>query len=213
MSTLISYQWEIFITIEIISVLALLLFGLFRYYLGQKKTGLILIVAFLGLVLLEAVLGVLIYQETGEFSTFTLIILIFVIYAFTFGIYDFLKLDRWMRKKFGQWRGVELLTEKDYQIMVRQKDPKHVAKVNRRSAMIHLIIFVIGQFVFWSYGTNGFEEMVGYLKDLSWFETGDYRDSPYPNETLYGIGSVWIIVFIVDFIYSWSYTIFPKKSF
>ncbi|SER10283.1 hypothetical protein [Piscibacillus halophilus] len=212
MRWLVDYQWDIFITIEVLSLILLLLFGLFRYYLGKKQFSLLFIASFLGLVVLEAILGLVIYQETGEFSTFTMIIIIFVIYAFTFGISDFLKLDRWMRKKFGQWRGVELLTEKDYRVMERQRDPKYIAKINRRSAMIHLVIFVVVQFIFWSYGTDSFEEMMGYLTDWSWFEAGQYEDSPYPNETVYGIGMVWMIVFVVDFIYSWSYTIFPKKE-
>ena len=61
-------------------------------------------------------MGYWVYQVTGEISTILIIITIFVLYACTFGIYDFLKLDRWMRRKIGEWRGVELLTEKDYRI-------------------------------------------------------------------------------------------------
>lgn len=78
--------------------------------------------------------------------------------------------------------------------------------------MIHLIVFVTVQAIFWSYGTENFEEALGYLTDLSWIETGDYKDSPYPNETLFSIGMIWMIVFVIDFIYSWSYTFFPAKK-
>ena len=49
-------------------------------------------------------------------------------YAATFGISDFKKLDRWMRKHIGKWRGVELLADKDISIMGKQKDPKYIAK-------------------------------------------------------------------------------------
>ncbi|WP_017186247.1 hypothetical protein [Alkalibacillus haloalkaliphilus] len=212
MNLLIEYQWEIFISLEVLSLVALLLFGIIRYYLGHKQKSLVFILLFIVLLVIEAFLGIIIYQETGEFSTFQLIILIFVVYALTFGINDFRKLDRWMRKKFGDWRGVDLLTEKDYAIMERQNDPKYVAKVNRRSAMVHLIIFVIVQGYFWSLGTESFEDMVGYLTDLSWFEAGNYENSPYPSETLYSIGMLWIVIFVIDFIYSWSYTIFPNSK-
>ncbi|MDV2581760.1 hypothetical protein [Alkalibacillus haloalkaliphilus] len=212
MNLLIEYQWEIFISLEVLSVVALLLFGVLRYYLGHKQKSLVFILLFIVLLVIEAVLGVIIYQETGEFSTFQLVVLLFVIYALTFGVNDFRKLDRWMRMKFGTWRDVDLLTEKDYDIMERQNDPKHVAKINRRSAMIHLIIFVVVQSIFWSLGTENFEEMIGFLTDLSWFEAGNYEDSPYPNETLYSIGMVWMLIFAIDFIYSWSYTIFPSSK-
>jgi len=208
-SFIVDYQWEIFITAEILSIVSLLLFGTFRYFFGRKKFSILFIIAFLLLLGLEALLGIWIYQETGEISTFQIILIIFVLYACTFGIYDFLKLDRWMRKKIGQWRGMELLTEKDYRMMELAKDPKYIARKYRYSAMIHLIIFVIIQSAFWIYGTGSMDELVSYLTDLSWIEAGTAEQSPYRNESLYSIGMLWGIIFIVDFLYSWSYTFFP----
>ena len=212
MAFLLSYQWQIFIALEILSIISLLLFGLFRYFFGRSRLSFFFIIGFIVLLALEALLGYWVYQVTGEISTFLIIITIFVLYACTFGIYDFLKLDRWMRRKIGEWRGVELLTEKDYRILERSKDPKHIAKKYRLSAMIHLIIFVVVQAIFWLYGTDSLSEALGYLIDLSWIELGTYEHSPYPNETIYIIGMIWSIVFAIDFIYSWSYTIFPAKE-
>lgn len=212
MSFIIENQWGIFITAEILSLVSLLLFGFFRYLIGRKKLSIVFIIIFLALLGLEALLGIWIYQHTGEISTFQMVIIIFVLYACTFGIIDFLKLDRWMRHKIGRWRGIELLTEKDYRMMERNKNPKYLAKKYRYSATAHLIIFVIVQSIFWLYGTENWEEMSAYLTDLSWLEAGTAEQSPYPNETLYGIGMVWGIVFAVDFIYSMSYTFFPASS-
>lgn|SRR5699024_895983 len=206
-----TFQWEIFVTMEVLSILALLLFGFVRYVMNKRKLSLIFIVAFLGLLILEALLAILIYRETGEISTFQIVIFIFVIYACTFGIADFKKLDRWMRKKIGGWRGEELLSEKDYEIMERNKDPKYLARKYRRTSMAHLAVFVGLQSVFWVYGTANMEELVGYLRDFSWIEAGTYEQSPYPNETIYSIGMLWGIIFVVDFIWSWSYTIFPSN--
>lgn len=62
------------------------------------------------------------------------------------------------------------------------------------------------------YGTKDIEEMFSYIRDLSWIETGRFEDSPYPNETIYSIGMLWGLIFIIDFIWSWSYTIFPSKT-
>src|SRR5699024_4723186 len=138
-------------------------------------------------------------------------IALFLIYACTFGVFDFLKLDRWMREKIGGWRGIELLTEKDYRIIERNKDPKYLAKKYRRSSLIHLTLFVIVHSIFWMYGTKDFEELIGYLKDLSWIEEGTPEESHYPNEAVYAVGMIWGIVFIVDFIWSSSYTLSPSK--
>lgn len=212
MNTLIKYQWEIFIGLEILSVICLLIFGFVRYMLGKKSLSHLFIGGFLLFLVCEALLSLMIYRETGEFGTFQIVIIIFVIYACTFGISDFKRLDRWMRKKVGEWKKEELLTEKDYALMEMQANPKYIAKKNRRSAMIHLVLFIAVQSVFWYMGTNSFEEMLRFLSDWSWIESGDYLLSPYPNETLYAIGIIWGIVFIVDFIWSLSYTIFPPKE-
>ncbi|WP_106497260.1 hypothetical protein [Lentibacillus sp. Marseille-P4043] len=211
MELILTYQWEIFITIEVSSIVALLLFGFVRYFLNKKKVSTLFILAFLALIALEALLALLIYQETGKISTFQIVIAIFVIYACTFGIFDFMKLDRWMRMKIGGWRGVELLKEKDYQIMERNKDPKYVARKYRRTSIAHFVVFALVQSIFWMYGTDSLEDAIGYLRDLSWIDAGTAAESPYPNETIYSIGMLWGIVFIVDFIWSWSYTIFPSK--
>lgn len=211
MQFLVDYQWEIFITIEVLSLVSLILFGFLRYLLNKRRLSVLAIAAFLVLLLIEALLGILIYQETKEISLFQIIVLIFVAYACTFGIFDFLKLDRWMRKRVGKWRRIELLTEKDYAIINRQKDPRYVAKKYRLTSMIHLVVFILGQSILWMYGTGNFDEMLNFLTDLSWIEAGTAEQSPYANETTYSIGMLWALIFIIDFIYSWSYTIFPKK--
>lgn len=212
MDFLIEFQWELFIAAEVFSIISLLLFGYFRYFLGQQRISFLFILGFIGFLILEVLLGLYIYERTGEFSTILLVITIFVIYACTFGIADFIRLDRWMRRKIGQFRGVELLSEKDYDIIERNKNPKYIAKKYRISAFIHLIIFVIVQAIFWYLGTSSTNEMIEYITDFSWIETGSAANSPYANETMYAIGIIWGIVFIVDFLYSISYTIFPSKK-
>ena len=96
-------------------------------------------------------------------------------------------------------------------IINRQKDPRYVAKKYRLTSMIHLVVFILGQTVLWTYGTKNFDEMLSFLTDLSWVEAGTAELSPYANETAYSVGMIWALVFVIDFIYSWSYTIFPKK--
>ncbi len=212
MSFLLTYQWGIFISIEILSVVFLLVFGIVRYFLNKKRLSVLFIILFITLLFVEGILAFLIYRITGEFSTFQFVIIIFLLYACTFGIIDFKKLDRWMRQKIGNWRGKELLTEEDYAIIEKNKDPKYIAKKYRWSSLIHFVVFIIAQSIFWILGTDNISEMISYITDFSWIESGTSENTPYPNDTLYSVGMIWGIIFIVDFIYSWSYTFFPSKS-
>lgn len=211
MDFILTYHWNIFITIEVLSLISLLMFGVFRYFFSKRQFSLIFIAAFLALLFIEALLGLYVYLQTGEISTFLIVIVIFLVYACTFGVFDFIRLDRWMRDKIGKFRGVNLLTEKDRYINERNRDPKYLAKKYRMTSTIHLFIFVIGQAILWSMGTDSITEAKGYLMYLSWVEDGTSGTSPYPNDMLYGAGMIWGIVFVIDFIYSWSYTIFPNK--
>lgn len=212
MDLLIQYQWELFILAEVLSIVSILLFGLIRYLFHKRTLSLLFLGLFLVLLILEAVLAFVLYQETGNISTFQIIIIIFIAYACTFGISDFRKLDRWMRLKIGNWRGIELLSEKDKYIMERQKNPKYIAKKNRINSFIHMLIFIIFQAIFWFYSLEEFDQVVSYITDLSWIGTENVTETPYANDIIYGISMIWGLVFMIDFIYSWSYTIFPSKQ-
>lgn len=211
MQFILTYHWHMFVTIEVLSLVSLLLFGIFRYFFDKRSFSRVFIASFLALLVIEALLGLYVYLQTGEISTFLIVIMVFLVYALTFGIIDFIRLDRWMREKIGDMRGVDLLTAKDRGIIQRNRDPKYIAKKYRITSTIHLIVFIIGQAIFWSIGTDSLAEMKSYLTDFSWLDDGTYENSPYPNDITFGIGVVWGIAFIADFIYSWSYTIFPNK--
>lgn len=212
MDLILTYQWEILIVSEVLSWVFLLLFGVARYFFDKRRLGFTFIVLFIALIAFEAIIGWLIYQETGKISNSQIIITVFVLYAVTFGVADFKKLDRWMRKQIGNWRNVELLTEKDIKIIKTEKNPKYIARKYRLSSIIHFLIFVAVQVVFWLHGSGSTQVILSYAKDLSWIGTSNIAETPYANETIYRISMVWGIVFIIDFIYSWSYTLFPSNS-
>lgn len=212
MNAIIDYQWEVFIVLEVLSVISLILFGVLRYFFSKPRLSIIFIILFLMLLAIEAGLAIYIFRETGEISTFQIIISIFVLYAVTFGIADFLKLDRWMRRTIGNMRGIDLLSDKDRKIIEKNKDPVYIAKKYRVTSIAHLIVFVIGQAVLWSMGAGSIEEIRMYITDFSWLEEGKAEHSPYSSDMTLAVGTIWGIVFIVDFIYSWSYTVFPSKK-
>src|SRR5690625_3270768 len=131
MEFIVTFQWEIFIVLEVLSWVSLLLFGIVRYFLDRRQWSTLFILLFIVFLGLEALIGWLIYQETGEISNFQLIITVFLLYAVTLGLSDFKKLDRWMRDKIGNWRGVNLLTTEDLKKLKQAKDPKFIAKKYR----------------------------------------------------------------------------------
>src|SRR5699024_3084693 len=98
-----------------------------------------------------------------------------------------------------------------YRIITRNRDPKYLAKKYRWSSTIHLIVFIIVQYIFWSMVTTDIHDMISYLKYLSCFEIGHYEDSPYPNKSIYVVRMILTVIFVIDFICYWSYTILPAK--
>ncbi|MBM7630923.1 hypothetical protein [Geomicrobium sediminis] len=205
-SFLLNYQWEAFIVAEILSWISLLAFGLLRYFFQRKATSRLFLVLFVAMTAFQALLAWVVYRETGEISTFTIIITIFVLYACTFGINDFRKLDRWMRMKIGNFRGQDLLTEHDHEAMRKQSNPRYVALKDITITALHVLIFLGVQLYFWSQGPITVAEWGEALGNFSeWFSSGDYEDSPYANETALAISSVWMIVVAIDVIYSASH--------
>lgn len=151
-SFLLNYQWEAFILAEIMSWGSLLGFGLLRYFFQRRRASGLFLIAFVAITAFQALLAWIVYRETGEFSTFTIIVTVFVLYACTFGISDFRKLDRWMRMRIGNFRGQELLTEHDREAMRKQKNPRHVALKDVTITALHVLIFLGVQVFFWTQG-------------------------------------------------------------
>lgn len=209
---LIIHQWQIFISLEILSSAFLLAFLIARYAFTKQNLSRWFLILFILFMFLEVVLAVLIYIQTGEISTFQIVIAIFILYACTFGISDFKKLDRWIKKKIGDWRGINLLTDDDIRKMELAKDPTFIARKNRRWWYFHTVIFVVGHYLFWLYDGNHNHDLMFYLEDLSWWEEASNMNGPFQSELISSISKIWTIIFGFDTIISWSYTLFPSKE-
>jgi len=212
MELLLEHQWNIFIGLEVASLIFLLAFLVIRYAFTKQRVSGIFLGLFILCIVLEAVLAWFIYQETGEIDTFQIVIAIFIVYAFTFGIGDFKRLDRFIKKHVGRWRGIDLLTEEDIRKMEVAKDPKVVARKNRRWWYTHALIFVVVHVVFWIKYGNHAHDLIYYLEDFSWFGEEDFTNAPFRKESINQVSRLWMIIFAVDTIVSWSYTIFPDKK-
>lgn len=214
MSFILDYQWEIFISLEVLSLIFLLLLLLIRYALLNQALSQLFLVAFVCMIVLEGVLALAVYRATGEIDTFQIVILVFIVYAFTFGIGDFKRLDRWIKQKVGHWQGVDLLTDEDKQIMQQQKDPIYRARKYRREWFIHTIIFVLAHVFFFIFYGNERLTFLEIMSDWSWLETFDPENippnGPYRVGPLYLVSLVWVIAYVSDTINALYYTIFKE---
>lgn len=212
LDSIISFQWEIFIGLEILSLIFLLTFFIIRYAFTAQKLSRWFLSLFIFCILLEGILAVIVYQKTGEISTFQIVVLIFIVYACTFGIFDFKKLDLFIKRKVGEWRGIDLLTEADLQRIERNRDPKYQAQQYRRWWYGHTLVFIVAHCVFWLYYGNPEYGLIYYLTDLSWWSDGELGTGPFQHEMVDQVSKLWMLVFAVDSIISWSYTFFPSKK-
>lgn len=207
-----TYQWEVFIFLEIASWIFLFLFLLLRYAFDRVKIGQIFLVLFLLFIIFEGILAFINYRQTGEIDTFQIVVFIFIIYACTFGISDFKKLDRYIKQTVGKWRKVDLLTEKDRAVMEKQQNPKYIARRYRLWWYGHTIAFIIANIIFWQLYGDKATEFLSYIQDWSWFEEETIHHAPYKHEMVMNIVRLWLVIYVIDTIIAWSYTSFPSKK-
>ncbi|GAB2575432.1 hypothetical protein [Gracilibacillus alcaliphilus] len=206
--TILDYQWEIFIGLEILGFSALILFGVFRYLFKKINLSKAFILSFVLFIAIEAVLAWYVFNQTGEISSFQIIVCIFVLYAITFGWNDFKKLDRWMRKKID---ADNLLTEADYEAIEKQKDPRYQAKYYLATWFIHVLVFLAVQGLFFYLSGLTWEQAQTYLTNFDWIESESYHTTPYSNSSFHSISMIWGIVLVVDTIVAATY-VFQKKD-
>lgn len=101
MDFLIEYKWTILISLEVLAWSSTFFMFYARY--GMKspfwfKVGVVLF-AITG-VIPQVIMGIINFIGTGAIDTFTLVIVVLIIYGFTFGKKDAKKIDHWMRMKF-----------------------------------------------------------------------------------------------------------------
>ena len=212
MQFLLDNYWMIFITLEISSLLFLFLFVIVRYLFTNFQISYTFLVLFILAIILEAILAFIVYKQTGEFTTFQIVIVIFIVYAATFGISDFKRMDRYVKDKIGKWRGIDLLTENERQIMAHLKDPKVIARKARIWFYTHTLVFVIAIFFFWKYAGNEQYPFYYFIKNLDWYSNELVEPRPFNNELLVNVVQIWSIIYIIDTVVNWSYTLFPSKK-
>lgn len=204
---IIHYKWYFFIIGEVVFWLTLIGFLVLRYYFELTKWSKWLVFIFILNDLWLVAIGTIDYFYTGKMEKFQFIIIIFVLYALTFGKKDFLRLDQYIRHKVAKWKG--LTVPEDH-----VKEPKlfgyaHAWKETKFLA-IHLVLYIVALMICFilfglSVSLDQWIEQVGEK-----FEAGDI--GLFRNETANQICTVWTFILVIDLIVTISYWLFPKKE-
>jgi len=207
---LVEHDWAIFIGLEVCALIFILAFMGTRYLLSRRPLSNVLLGLFLLMMVLEGVLAFVVYQVTGEVSTFQVVVVLFLLYAVTFGVHDFKRLDYSARMRIGTWRRTTLVTEEETEKMRALKDPKTVARKSRIWFYVHTVIFGGALIYFWNTSGTSEHSWLYFIQNWDWFGDEDLTQ-PFTSELLSQVVRLWLIIYIVDSIINWSYTFFPNK--
>ncbi|WP_226536682.1 hypothetical protein [Fictibacillus halophilus] len=209
MDFILDNKWAFLIVAEVIFWVSTLSFLIVRYWFNLKTLSIAFFVLFIVNDLWIATMGYFDYMRTGEFSAYQIIILIVIAYAFLYGKSDFQKLDHFIQRKVAKWRGLPepKLTN------IKHLYGKEHAKQERRNFYGHLFIFSAVQVLF--FFMFGLSDAVSSIQLDTLFE--DWYDQKetdlfYKNDTANNITRIWALILAIDFVFSMSYTIFPKKE-
>lgn len=203
MDILVNYQWYWFLLLEIISTIGALTFIVIRYKIKNRTLSQLALALFIVPLLLEAGLALLIYQQTKEITTFHIVIMVFLLYACTFGVADFKKIDRMVRIWLGKRAGEDLLTATEHAQLAREKSPQYIRTKSLRNLVIHSVIFVAAVIYMWiTFGNTDF------TLSLRWVTDSDHIQ-PLTNEVANTVLRVWLIAYSIDSILNLSYILTP----
>src|SRR5699024_6350751 len=130
---------------------------------------------------------------------------IFYIYLIFEGKKEIGRLDHYFKKKVVTWKG-ELIPNFQINKVTTKKKYGHThAKEEREGWYIYLLIFVIAQIALFNIdnfaGWQAFNlNQIGKLFQIE------------VDSNINQVNAIWGIIFMIDFIWSFSYTIWPKKD-
>ncbi|ANC76184.1 hypothetical protein ABE65_004905 [Fictibacillus phosphorivorans] len=209
MDFVLEHKWVFLILAETVFWVSTLSFLVVRYWFNLKKLSMAFFVLFLLNDLWIAAMGYFDYLRTGKFSSYQIIILIVIAYAFLYGKSDFQKLDRFIQRKVAKMRR---LPEPDLPDSKPLYGMQH-AKQERKNLYKHIFLFITAQCVFLLlFGLSDAVSSIHIdtlLKD--WYDTTD-TDLFYKNDVANNITRIWALILAIDIIVSLSYTIAPKKE-
>ncbi|GGA49214.1 hypothetical protein GCM10007416_22940 [Kroppenstedtia guangzhouensis] len=212
-----SHRWWFFIAVEISFWVLVIGFLVMRYGFGIRSHRVFLWLLALNLLSFLA-LGIIDFRETGQFSTFQVVVVVALVYSVTYGPKDMKRLDRYMRLKIARWKGESLPPEEEARLLEeREKEEKRKygrlhAREQRRGWYLHLLLFLIAHFVFATlFGWKTASGIGGWVE--TWIDTWNAPELfPFRKEEVNQISRIWTLILLIDGINSFYYTIFPKQK-
>jgi hypothetical protein len=198
-SLLLENKWFFLIGAEVSFWVLSGAFLVLRYWFGSDRGSLVL----LGLIVLDNLfilaLGVLDYLSTGEFAVYQIAIAAVLVYGLTFGKGDMKRLDAYLKKRVARWKG-QVPSEAPPSSRGGTSSAGHdKARKERQGWYKHLAVFVVGQGVLFAMGE-------------SWPVAQLVGNVPEELSALMNASRIWCVVFVVDTIWSLSYTVFPRVT-
>lgn len=209
MEFIINNKWIFLIAAEAIFWICAIAFLIFRYWFKVNKISNLFIIIFIINDLWIAFLAYLDYQRTGKFSSYQIIIIVIIVYAMTLGKSDFKKLDYFVKRQVAKIKGESF----DNSDKPKQYFGYAYALIEWKQFTIHLIIFLLVHIGF--YIAFGFSDIVSQISMSEVFTEWFNKDNtflPFNNEGVNNFSRVWLLILLIDFAITLSYTIFPKRG-
>ncbi|RRN69518.1 hypothetical protein EI200_16445 [Peribacillus simplex] len=210
MDFILEHKWVFLVAAEIVFWISVLTFLTLRYWFKLKKLSMVFFATFIINDLWIATMGFMDYLKTGEFRSYQVIILIFIIYAFTYGKSDFRKLDAFVQKKVAKLKGEEIPVMDQRRELYGRERAQSEWKQFLGHLLIYAIVHIVLIFVF------GLSKQVGDINSLNqlfsiWFEEKQAQ-FPFDHSGFNNLSRIWTLVLAIDAAITLSYTIFPKAE-
>lgn len=197
---LIEYKWGFLISAEVFFWVCAGAFFLARYWFEMSRLGNL----FLGLIVAEEVLanlfilglGALDYRQAGEITGYQIVAVAFILYALTLGRHDARRLDAYLKRKIAGYKGREIGEIPGAASATSTHSRLDKATRYRREWYEHLTLFAAGQIILFFFGASYPAALLG-------------GGMPMDPSGLMTASQVWAVIFLVDTVWSLSYTVWP----
>lgn len=209
MDFIVNNKWAFLIAAEVVFWICAIAFLIFRYWFKLNNISNLFIIIFIMNDLWIAFLAFLDYQQTGEFSIYQIIIVLIIAYAMTLGKSDFKKLDFFVKRKVAKIKGEPF----DHFDKPKQYFGYAYALIEWKQFTLHLIIFLFLNVAFYiAFGLSDVVSQISMSEMFNQWFNKEQNTLPFNNEGVNNFCRVWLLVLLMDFAITLSYTIFPKKG-
>ncbi|WP_096437848.1 hypothetical protein [Alteribacter populi] len=214
MPLLMELYWELFIATEILAIVCVVAFVVFRYIIVRPALSKWSVAVFILLNVFDSVIAFLVYRETGELSVFQIVIFIFILYALTFGRSDFKRLDLWIRMQIDRWTNKKLVHEKEHREHEERSYGAGQSKNAAREWVMHVGLFTFVHIIFFLLFPS---ESIMLTDVLSQEGIENWMEDPesyglFSEPAINQVTLIWGLIFVIDTVVSWLYILFPEKN-